>query len=68
MVLHAKGELVGPKREEVQESVENCVLRRFMICVLENIISVIMEYGMGEACRTHVNKERRVPFSLSVRM
>ena len=29
---------------------------------LGNIIRVIMECAMGEACRTHVNKERYVPY------
>jgi hypothetical protein len=34
----------------------------------ENIIRVITECAMGEACRTHVNKERCVPYLKSVNL
>jgi hypothetical protein len=27
------GRIAGPKREKVQESAENCVLRRVVICI-----------------------------------
>ena len=47
------GQTVGPKRGEIQENGENCLLRRLLM-----YIPKMNEYIMGGACKTCISKEK----------